>query len=91
MLIWVLVDGPRRPGELCELIGGISPRVRTEALRWLDFNGLVARNSYAEAPPRAEYELSALGRTLLGPVDPFGAWVFEHCDEVMAAQERKGG
>ncbi|MEU5538620.1 helix-turn-helix domain-containing protein [Streptomyces sp. NPDC020362] len=91
VLIWGLRDGPRRPGELREHIGGISPKVLTETLRRLEFNGLVARNAFAEAPPRVEYELTDLGRTLLGPIDAFGAWAFEHGDEVMAAQERKGG
>ncbi|MFE7618516.1 winged helix-turn-helix transcriptional regulator [Streptomyces sp. NPDC057496] len=88
VLIWVLRSGPQRPGELRERIGGISPKVLTETLRRLEFNGLVARNAYAEAPPRVEYELTALGRTLLGPIDAFGAWAFEYGDEVMAAQER---
>lgn len=91
VLIWVLRDGPRRPGELRERIGGISPKVLTETLRRLEFNGLVERHAHAEAPPRVEYELTALGRTLLGPIDALGAWSFEHGDEVMAAQDRNGG
>lgn len=91
VLIWVLRNGPRRPGELRERIGGISSKVLTETLRRLEFNGLVERHAYAEAPPRVEYELTALGRTLLGPIDAFGAWAFEHGDEVMAAQDRNGG
>ncbi|MFI1166269.1 winged helix-turn-helix transcriptional regulator [Streptomyces sp. NPDC020801] len=91
VLIWVLRDGPTRPGELRERIGGISPKVLTETLRRLEFNGLVVRNAHGEAPPRVEYELTALGRTLLGPIDALGAWAFEHGDEVMAAQERMGG
>ncbi|MFJ8297974.1 winged helix-turn-helix transcriptional regulator [Streptomyces sp. NPDC094447] len=91
VLIWCLRDGPRRPGELRERIGGISPKVLTETLRRLEFNGLVTRIAYAEAPPRVEYELTALGRTLLAPIEAFGAWAFEYGDEVMAAQERMGG
>ncbi|MFJ2899697.1 winged helix-turn-helix transcriptional regulator [Streptomyces sp. NPDC087218] len=88
VLIWGLRNGPQRPGELREHIGGISPKVLTETLRRLEFNGLVVRHAYAEAPPRVEYELTALGRTLLDPIDAFGAWAFEYGDEVMAAQER---
>ncbi|WP_374772758.1 helix-turn-helix transcriptional regulator [Streptomyces sp. NBC_01310] len=91
VLLWVLRDGPRRPGELREHIGGISPKVLTETLRRLEFNGLVERHAFAEAPPRVEYELTALGRTLLGPIDAFGAWAFEHGAEVMAAQDRNSG
>ncbi|GGR98817.1 hypothetical protein GCM10010236_61910 [Streptomyces eurythermus] len=43
------------------------------------------------SPVRVEYELTSLGRTLLGPIDAFGAWALEHGDEVMAAQERYAG
>ncbi|WP_328738305.1 helix-turn-helix transcriptional regulator [Streptomyces erythrochromogenes] len=91
VLIWVLREGPKRPGELRELIGGISPKVLTETLRRLEFNGLVTRNAYGEMPPRVEYELTAVGKTLLGPIDALGAWAFEHGDEVMAARERMSG
>jgi DNA-binding HxlR family transcriptional regulator len=57
------------------------------SLRRLEINGLVARRSYGGSPPRVEYELTALGRTLLEPIDAFGAWAFAHGDEVMAAQD----
>lgn len=88
VVIWSLRHGPRRPGRLQEEIGGISTKVLTETLRRLEFNGLVARQAYAEAPPRVEYELTDLGRTLLGPIGAFGEWAFAHADEVMAAQDR---
>ncbi|MGR3869410.1 winged helix-turn-helix transcriptional regulator [Streptomyces graminifolii] len=55
--------------------------------RRLEFNGLAARRPYGGSPPRVEYELTALGRTLLDPIDAFGAWAFAHGDEVMAAQD----
>ncbi|MEV2252552.1 helix-turn-helix domain-containing protein [Streptomyces sp. NPDC050147] len=86
--LWALRHGLRRPHELLDLIGGISPKILTETLRRLEYNGLVSRRSYAESPPRVEYQLTALGRTLLGPIEAFGAWAFDHGDEVMAAQER---
>jgi DNA-binding HxlR family transcriptional regulator len=88
VVLWALRHGPRRPGELREHIGGISQKVLTETLRRLEFNGLVARRAYAGSPPRVEYELTALGRTLLNPIEAFGAWAFDHGDEVMAAQDR---
>jgi DNA-binding HxlR family transcriptional regulator len=91
VVLWALRDGPSRPGALRGRIGGISQKVLTETLRRLEFNGLVARRAYGGAPPRVEYELTALGRTLLAPIDAFGAWAFEHGDEVMAAQERCSG
>jgi DNA-binding HxlR family transcriptional regulator len=88
VVLWSLRHGPLRPGELRALIGGISHKVLTETLRRLEFNGLVARRAYAEAPPRVEYELTALGRTLLGPIEVFGVWAHDHADDVMAAQDR---
>ncbi|MGW7423978.1 winged helix-turn-helix transcriptional regulator [Streptomyces sp. NPDC054813] len=77
----------RRPVEPREQIGGISSKVLTEPLRRLQFNGLVTRRAMTGAPPRVEYGLTGLGRSLLGPIDAVGAWAFEHGDEVVAAQE----
>jgi DNA-binding HxlR family transcriptional regulator len=88
VVVWSLRHGPRRPGRLREEIGGISAKVLTETLRRLEFHGLVARRVYAEAPPRVEYELTDLGRTLLGPIEAFGECAHVHADEVMAAQDR---
>ncbi|MER5428726.1 helix-turn-helix domain-containing protein [Streptomyces sp. NPDC002588] len=88
VVLWSLKDGPGRPGELREFIGGISQKVLTETLRRLEFNGLVARQAYGGSPPRVEYELTGLGRTLLAPIQGFGAWAHDHGDEVMEAQDR---
>ncbi|MFI6789092.1 winged helix-turn-helix transcriptional regulator [Nonomuraea sp. NPDC050383] len=88
VVVWALRHGPRRPGELRAAIGGVSPKVLTETLRRLESNGLVVRHSYAEAPPRVEYELTGLGRSLLEPIERLGEWAFAHADEVMAAQDR---
>ncbi|MGH4033605.1 winged helix-turn-helix transcriptional regulator [Actinomycetota bacterium Odt1-20B] len=87
VVLWALRDGPRRPVELQERIGGISSKVLTETLRRLQFNGLVDRQEVPAAPSRVEYQLTALGRTLLAPIDAVGAWAFEYGDKVMAAQE----
>jgi DNA-binding HxlR family transcriptional regulator len=88
VVLWTLRGGPARPGELRERIGGISPKVLTETLRRLRFDGLVERRAYAGSPPRVEYTLTDLGRTLLEPIEAFGVWAFEHGDDVMAAREQ---
>ncbi|MGW3951978.1 winged helix-turn-helix transcriptional regulator [Streptomyces sp. NPDC004752] len=88
VVLWALKDGPGRPGVLRARIGGISQKVLTETLRRLEFNRLVARRAYGGSPPRVEYELTGLGRSLLAPIDTFGTWAFTHGDEVMAARER---
>ncbi|TXS57959.1 winged helix-turn-helix transcriptional regulator [Streptomyces sp. t39] len=87
VVLWALRDGPLRPVDLREQIGGISSKVLNETLRRLQFNGLVARQAHPDAPTRVEYRLTALGQTLLAPIDAIGAWAFEHGDEVMSAQE----
>lgn len=90
VVLWALRDRPMRPVELRERIGGISSKVLTETLRRLQFNGLVDRQARPDAPSRVEYQLTALGRTLLAPIGAVGAWAFENGDEVMAAQEAAG-
>ncbi|MFE7594194.1 winged helix-turn-helix transcriptional regulator [Kitasatospora sp. NPDC057512] len=88
VVVWALREGPSRPGELRGRIGGISPKVLTETLRRLQADGLVERRPYTGSPPRVEYTLTGLGRTLLEPIEAFGAWAFEHGEDVMAARER---
>jgi DNA-binding HxlR family transcriptional regulator len=83
-----LRTGPRRPGELQRAIGGIRQKVLTQTLRRLQDDGLVRRRSFREAPPRVEYELTALGRTLLAAFEPLAVWSHEHSGDVLDAQER---
>ncbi|MEU8383268.1 helix-turn-helix domain-containing protein [Streptosporangium sp. NPDC048865] len=64
-------------------------KVLTDALRRLLANGLVDRRAHAEAPPRVEYALTGLGRSLVeGPMRALGRWATEHGDELLDAQER---
>ncbi|MDJ0343631.1 helix-turn-helix domain-containing protein [Streptomyces sp. H10-C2] len=91
VVLWALREGPRRPGDLREQIGGISTKVLTETLRRLAHNGLVSRRAYPEAPPRVEYELTSLGSTLLEPIEAFGRWAFQYGDDVLEAQAQNGG
>ncbi|MEV5650174.1 helix-turn-helix domain-containing protein [Nocardia sp. NPDC052254] len=81
-----LLGGARRRGVLRTEIGGISDKALTEALRRLLGHGLVERRRYAQAPPRVEYDLTALGRSLVeGPLRALGDWVDAHGDELLEA------
>ncbi|MER5419444.1 winged helix-turn-helix transcriptional regulator [Streptosporangium roseum] len=91
VVVWALRAGPRRPGELREHIGGISTKVLTETLRRLEYNGLVSRRAYSEAPPRVEYGLTDLGHSLVPLIGAFGEWAFDHGDDVLDAQDRADG
>ena len=65
LLVHDLSEGPRRFSELEHSCAGISPRTLSERLRALEDEGLVERHSYAESPPRVEYELTEKGASLL--------------------------
>lgn len=65
ILVHDLSEGPRRFSELEQSCAGISPRTLSERLRALETEGLVDRRSYAESPPRVEYELTNKGEALL--------------------------
>ena len=65
LLIHDLSEGPRRFSQLEHSCAGISPRTLSERLRALEDEGLVERRSYAESPPRVEYELTEKGEALL--------------------------
>lgn len=86
VVMHALREGPLRPSELREAIGGISAKVLTETLRRLERHGLLVRHSYAEAPPRVEYELTSLGRDLLGPIDALALWAEDHVAEIAEAR-----
>ncbi|WP_051807015.1 winged helix-turn-helix transcriptional regulator [Streptomyces sp. NRRL F-2664] len=81
-------SGPLRPRALINRIGGISPKVLNEALRRLEYNGLVVRQAYAEAPPRVDYSLTVAGTALLDPIRAMGAWAGRYSEAVLAAQAR---
>jgi len=88
VVLYGLADQPRRHGELARLIGGISNKVLTHTLRRLESSGLVARHVYAAAPPRVEYELTELGRTLIDPIRMLAQWAEANGDAILDAQER---
>jgi DNA-binding HxlR family transcriptional regulator len=69
LLVHDLSEGPRRFSELEHSCSGISPRTLAERLRTLEHDGLVLRRSYAESPPRVEYELTEKGAALLPIID----------------------
>jgi DNA-binding HxlR family transcriptional regulator len=80
-----------RFNELRHAIGGISQRMLTLTLRNLERDGLVTRTVYPEIPPRVEYALTDLGRTLTDPLDALWDWAAAHQDEVKAARAAYDG
>lgn len=69
-----LMPGTKRFGELKKSIGSVSQKVLTAQLRDMDQNGLVHRKVYAEVPPRVEYSLTDLGRSLKPILEALRIW-----------------
>jgi DNA-binding HxlR family transcriptional regulator len=87
MVVIALSAGRMRFRDLRTAVDGISAKVLTETLRDLERDGIVTRHVYAEVPPRVEYELTELGRTLQAPLQALGHWAEEHIAAVLAARE----
>ena len=88
LVIAILSAGPQRFTALKTAVDGISQRMLTLTLRKLERDGLVRRTAYAEIPPRVEYELTDLGRTMIGPVTALADWAVEHHEEIVSSQRR---
>ena len=63
-------------------IPDISPKVLTETLKGLEADGLIRHTLYAEVPPRVEYSLTALGRSLIPVLNELVGWAMEHFEEI---------
>ena len=69
-----LMPGTKRFGELKKSIGSVSQKVLTAQLRDMEANGLISRKVYAEIPPRVEYSLTNLGKSLKPILDAMKNW-----------------
>ncbi len=88
LVIMMLENGPRRFNEIKRMVGGISQRMLTLTLRGLERDGLVTRKVFPTIPPRVDYELTDLGRSLGKPVQALGAWAFAHMPQIEKARAK---
>jgi DNA-binding HxlR family transcriptional regulator len=86
LVVLTLSRRPHRFTELRQVIGGVTAKVLTQTLRAMERDGLLTREIFAEVPPRVEYALTPLGRSLRAPIEAISAWAEEHAAEVMAAR-----
>lgn len=75
LLICQLQSGPARTGALMRSLDGVSQKMLTQTLRELEAYGIIVRTSYPEVPPRVEYDLTPLGRSLAVVVRNLENWV----------------
>lgn len=88
LIVGVLEEGTKRFSEIRDAVGGITPKVLTQTLRAMERDGLVARKVYAEVPPKVEYTLTELGRSLTRPINAIRTWAEDNMGELFATRAR---
>lgn len=88
LVVMLLGGGPRRFNDIKRQVDGISQRMLTLTLRSLERDGMVRRTVTPIIPPRVDYELTDLGRSLLDPVGALGAWAQAHIATIQAARAK---
>jgi DNA-binding HxlR family transcriptional regulator len=86
LIVQFLADGPKRFSELRRTIEGISQRMLTLTLKGLERDGLVTRTVFPTVPPRVEYELTDLGRTLRKPIQSLAKWAQENREQIQQSR-----
>jgi DNA-binding HxlR family transcriptional regulator len=87
LIIRRLADGTLRFAQLRRSVDGISQKVLTNILRSLERDGIVTRRIYASVPPKVEYSLTTLGRSLCILVEGICGWAEANIEQVQVARE----
>ena len=74
IIIWILIQEPKRFGELHKSIPGIALKVLSRQLKELEAAGIINRAVFAEVPPRVEYSLTAKGQSLTTIMQSLALW-----------------
>jgi DNA-binding HxlR family transcriptional regulator len=88
LVVTTLGEGPRRFNELRREIPSVSQRMLTLTVRNLERDGLVSRTVTPSIPPRVDYELTDLGRSLLQPISGLADWALDNVGAIHGAQAR---
>ena len=88
LIIQILSRGTMRYVALQREVGGVSQKMLTQTLRSLERDGLVRRTVHAVVPPKVEYSLTPLGRTLIEPLHALCRWSEKHLAELQANRTR---
>lgn len=91
LVVQTLADGSMRFNELRRAIPSVSQRMLTLTLRNLERDGLVSRTVTPVIPPRVDYELTELGRSLQKPICGLVQWSIAHAGDIHEAQDRYDG
>jgi DNA-binding HxlR family transcriptional regulator len=86
LVVATLDQGTLRFTDLHQQIPGISQRMLTLTVRQLERDGLISRTVHAEVPPRVEYALTAVGKSLIPPALALAGWAIEHVPHIEASR-----
>ena len=78
LIIWQLKDSPKRYGELKKSLPGVTHKMLTQQLRELEQDEIISRKVYSEIPPKVEYNLTLLGKTIIPVIDLLSDWGEEY-------------
>lgn len=82
LILYFLLDGPKRYGELKRTIQGVSDKVLIQQLKELEADRVLVRTDYKEVPPRVDYALTPLGRSLAVAIVPLCTWGTQNMAEM---------
>jgi DNA-binding HxlR family transcriptional regulator len=88
-VLFVIGDEVKRYSDLQRQIPGVSKKMLTQTLRNLERNGLITRKVYAVVPPKTEYRLTILGKSIIEPISALANWAVRHQKELKAIQSRQ--
>ncbi|TLG17642.1 helix-turn-helix transcriptional regulator [Nocardia cyriacigeorgica] len=90
LVVDALLGGTMRYTDLSRRIEGVSQKMLTQTLRSLENDGFITRTVYPTIPPRVEYDLTELGRSLAEPITALRQWTEVHINEIEQARRRAG-
>ncbi|MBU3076844.1 winged helix-turn-helix transcriptional regulator [Sphingomonas quercus] len=82
LIIYFLIQGPCRYGALKRAVRGVSDKMLIQQLKELEADGIVVRRDYQEVPPRVDYSLTPLGRSLAQALVPLCNWGSDNMEAV---------
>lgn len=88
VILFHLIPGKKRFGEIRKILPQVTQRVLTQQLRELERDGVVHREVYAQVPPKVEYSLTALGKTLGPLILSMSAWGNQNAKKLQSARDR---
>lgn len=91
VLVTLNANGTMRFSDIHKTIDDISQRMLTVTLRTLESDGLISRNVFAEVPPRVEYCLTDMGKTLIPHIESLVNWAVSHIDEIIISRKTING